>query len=189
MLGVILLAAFYVQDSRERTAPFLFLTDWQGGTPAASRLAEEPLPVPRAAEVDLSRARALLASGHPRDALRLVERVRPVDPLRGEADALREDIQRALLAGGLAPDSQRAPRYNGSARSMKCPKCGYIGFEQTDRCRNCGYDFVLAPSAPPDPDLPLRKGDAGPFGDFDLGEAGPPAAADGSSGIAPAVRP
>ncbi len=65
---------------------------------------------------------------------------------------------------------------------MKCPKCGYIGFEQTDRCRNCGYDFVLAPSAPPDPDLPLRKGDAGPFGDFDLGEAGPPAAADGSRG-------
>ncbi len=109
VLGVILLAAFYVQDSRERAAPFLFLTDGQGGTPAASRLAEEPLPVPRSAEVDLSRARALLASGHPRDALRLVERVRPVDPLRGEADALREDIQRALLAGGLPPAASQPP--------------------------------------------------------------------------------
>src|SRR5262245_55439625 len=30
---------------------------------------------------------------------------------------------------------------------MKCPKCGYLGFEQVDRCRNCGYDFSLAPAA------------------------------------------
>jgi uncharacterized RDD family membrane protein YckC len=28
---------------------------------------------------------------------------------------------------------------------MKCPKCGYLGFESSDRCRNCGYDFSLAP--------------------------------------------
>jgi uncharacterized RDD family membrane protein YckC len=26
---------------------------------------------------------------------------------------------------------------------MKCPKCGYLGFETGDRCRNCGYDFSL----------------------------------------------
>ena len=30
---------------------------------------------------------------------------------------------------------------------MKCPKCGYLGFESVDRCRNCGYDFSLTPSA------------------------------------------
>lgn len=31
---------------------------------------------------------------------------------------------------------------------MKCPKCGYVGFEATDRCRHCGYDFALSsPSA------------------------------------------
>ncbi|MEQ1868899.1 MAG: RDD family protein [Vicinamibacterales bacterium] len=24
---------------------------------------------------------------------------------------------------------------------MKCPKCGYLGFETVDRCRNCGFDF------------------------------------------------
>jgi len=29
---------------------------------------------------------------------------------------------------------------------MKCPKCGYLGFEAVDRCRNCGYDFSLMPS-------------------------------------------
>ena len=30
---------------------------------------------------------------------------------------------------------------------MKCPKCGYLGFETGDRCRNCGYDFSLPPLA------------------------------------------
>ena len=25
---------------------------------------------------------------------------------------------------------------------MKCPKCGYLGFETTDRCRNCQYRFL-----------------------------------------------
>lgn len=32
---------------------------------------------------------------------------------------------------------------------MKCPKCAYVGFEETDRCRHCGYDFSMVPSAPP----------------------------------------
>jgi uncharacterized RDD family membrane protein YckC len=27
---------------------------------------------------------------------------------------------------------------------VKCPKCGYLGFDSGDRCRNCGYDFSLA---------------------------------------------
>lgn len=39
---------------------------------------------------------------------------------------------------------------------MKCPKCGYLGFETTDRCRNCQYDFSLSPSTA-DPDLSLRQ--------------------------------
>jgi len=30
---------------------------------------------------------------------------------------------------------------------MKCPKCGYLGFEHVDRCRNCGYDFSLTSPA------------------------------------------
>ena len=41
---------------------------------------------------------------------------------------------------------------------MRCPKCRYIGFEEQDRCRNCGYDFSL--SQPMEPiDLPIRAGD------------------------------
>jgi uncharacterized RDD family membrane protein YckC len=51
---------------------------------------------------------------------------------------------------------------------MKCPKCGYLGFEATERCRNCGYDFSLAAPAPP-AELPLRTAapDA-PFVDLEL---------------------
>jgi len=26
---------------------------------------------------------------------------------------------------------------------VKCPKCGFLGFETGDRCKNCGYDFSL----------------------------------------------
>ena len=38
---------------------------------------------------------------------------------------------------------------------MKCPKCGYLGFEQVDRCRNCGYEFALA-TRRAEPELTLR---------------------------------
>jgi uncharacterized RDD family membrane protein YckC len=60
---------------------------------------------------------------------------------------------------------------------MKCPKCGYIGYETSERCRNCGYDFALASEPPASPDLPLRT-DAplGPLADFTLeGHEEPPA--------------
>jgi uncharacterized RDD family membrane protein YckC len=51
---------------------------------------------------------------------------------------------------------------------MKCPKCGYLGFETTDRCRNCQYDFSLsAPSS--EPELTLRQDDgADSPGDFEF---------------------
>jgi len=32
---------------------------------------------------------------------------------------------------------------------MKCPKCSYVGFEEADRCRHCGYDFSLVDQIPP----------------------------------------
>lgn len=52
---------------------------------------------------------------------------------------------------------------------MKCPKCGYLGFETGDRCKNCGYDFSLALDELPAPHLPIRKGEPmGPFTDLNL---------------------
>lgn len=52
---------------------------------------------------------------------------------------------------------------------MKCPKCGYLGFETTDRCRNCQYDFSLAPLSP-EPELALKGAErtAETSGGFDL---------------------
>ena len=52
---------------------------------------------------------------------------------------------------------------------MKCPKCGYLGFEQVDRCRNCGYDFSLT-SPVPGPDFTIRRDNetANPLEDLSL---------------------
>lgn len=51
---------------------------------------------------------------------------------------------------------------------MKCPKCGYLGFETTDRCRNCQYDFSLS-AFTTEPDLALREDPAQESpGDFEL---------------------
>jgi uncharacterized RDD family membrane protein YckC len=54
---------------------------------------------------------------------------------------------------------------------MKCPKCGYIGFESADRCKNCGYEFSLStapPQAPPDLPMAAAGDDGGPLRDLAL---------------------
>ena len=58
---------------------------------------------------------------------------------------------------------------------MKCPTCGYIGFESTDRCRNCGYEFALSTPAPPPQDLSLAAGAPdGPLQDLAIRDGGGP---------------
>lgn len=58
---------------------------------------------------------------------------------------------------------------------MKCPKCQYISFESSGRCRNCGYEFSLAVDAAGF-DLPIQTGDEalGPLSDFALERPLPP---------------
>jgi uncharacterized RDD family membrane protein YckC len=55
---------------------------------------------------------------------------------------------------------------------MKCPKCGYFGFEEVDRCRNCGYNYSLtAPAALPDLAIrPAGRDLDGPLEDLELSE-------------------
>jgi uncharacterized RDD family membrane protein YckC len=58
---------------------------------------------------------------------------------------------------------------------MKCPNCEYLAFEQVERCRNCGYDFALAPLSLPE--LPIRTELADtvhPLADLPLTEAAGP---------------
>ena len=43
---------------------------------------------------------------------------------------------------------------------MKCPKCHYLGFETSDRCRNCGYDFSLSVATGAPADLLLAAASA-----------------------------
>ncbi len=135
-------AIFAVPEHREVAA---VLTQPEPQAAPSPSAVERPLPIPRRAETAISRARALAASGRLHDALQALDLVRITDPLRPEADRLRADIQQQLLA------------VNGAA-AMKCPKCGYLGFDDVERCRNCGYDFSLVPA--PDPELEIRSGDA-----------------------------
>ena len=65
---------------------------------------------------------------------------------------------------------------------MKCPKCGYLGFEPVERCRNCGYDFSLTAATQTLPDLAIRResADFSPLDDLtliDAASAPPPAVA------------
>jgi hypothetical protein len=72
----------------------------------------EPLPVPAATEAFLARAQALFASGRLRDALNELARIPLGDALRDDADALRGQIQRELLAVAAAepaPPAEAVP--------------------------------------------------------------------------------
>ena len=69
---------------------------------AAGATRETPLPVPSTAEVSLARARAWTGIGRLRDALLALDAIRPGDPLRPQADDLRAEIQRQLLAAARA---------------------------------------------------------------------------------------
>jgi tetratricopeptide (TPR) repeat protein len=68
--------------------------------------AADPLPLPSSSELYLSRGRAFYQSGRLRDALRELDRVPVGDSGRAEADRLRGQIQRALLA--VTADSRPA---------------------------------------------------------------------------------
>jgi uncharacterized RDD family membrane protein YckC len=68
---------------------------------------------------------------------------------------------------------------------MKCPKCAYVGFEESPRCRHCGYDFSFA--TPADAEPPAADAASGPatgqpssLADefFAAGRVGPPPSLD-----------
>ncbi len=66
------------------------------GSPGGTH-AGDALPMPRASDVALARARTLMEGGHVPDALRLLESIGALDPRRVEADRLRAELQERLL--------------------------------------------------------------------------------------------
>lgn len=75
------------------------------GTPIAATVTPAALPVPSPTESYLAQGRALFAGGKLRDAMRSLERVPLGDSLRPDADRLRGEIQRELLAVASAEAS------------------------------------------------------------------------------------
>jgi hypothetical protein len=83
---------------------------------AAAPIAREtPLPLPLRGETALASARAFMASGHLRDALAALDSIRPTDAQKPDADRLRADIQRQLLAVAAVP-AGAADREKGERR-------------------------------------------------------------------------
>ena len=77
-------------------------------TPVSAPLTLAPLPVPSPTEAYLAQGRSLFAGGKLRDAMRVLERVPLGDALRPNADRLRGEIQRQLLAVATAETASRA---------------------------------------------------------------------------------
>jgi hypothetical protein len=89
------LAAWFVASPATSALwPPAFAPETIVALPAASA----PLPVPAPTEVYVAQGRELFAAGKLRDALRALDRVPLGDSLRPEAERLRGQIQRELLA-------------------------------------------------------------------------------------------
>ncbi|MCR4373355.1 MAG: hypothetical protein NUW22_00735 [Acidobacteria bacterium] len=82
--------------------------------PPVSSITPEPVTVLTSADVALVRARTLFARGRLAEALRALDRVGPEQAARADADTLRVDIQRLLLAaagqGRVSGDGRQGPR-------------------------------------------------------------------------------
>jgi tetratricopeptide (TPR) repeat protein len=83
----------------------LAFSAWQPAEPVAPPvlLASKAVPVLTSSDVALVRARTLYARGRLADALKALDRVTLTSELRPEADRLRVEIQRLLLAANASP--------------------------------------------------------------------------------------
>lgn len=104
---VLLCGAAYVVVDRDRVATWWRMASDPGISPPA--LPAEPLPMPRASDQAMVRARQLFEHGRLREAMQTLATIRVDDPVRGDADALLADIERALLARAGLTQTPSAP--------------------------------------------------------------------------------
>jgi hypothetical protein len=114
--AVVLLAAVVVALTWDRLVPFSPAAELRSTEVSPAVAQPAALPLPSTADLVLARARALSARGHLHEALRLVETIGPGDQRRAEADELRAELQRTLIAAvstpaqaGGGPPASRAP--------------------------------------------------------------------------------
>jgi hypothetical protein len=96
LAGALLLAAFW-----DRFTP-LWQIEPRRVVESVQPAQPDALPLPSSSELVLAQARALVARGHLHEALRAVDDISIDDARRPEADRLRAEIQRALLASAGA---------------------------------------------------------------------------------------
>jgi hypothetical protein len=96
------------------------VVDWRGlAGPAPVPIAAPPVvrdsgpPLPRRGEIALARARSLAAGGRLRDAIAALDDVRPTDAQRADADRLRGDLQRRLIAASVVTTAEVRARGEG----------------------------------------------------------------------------
>jgi tetratricopeptide (TPR) repeat protein len=111
LVVAVLIGIYIVSVSRVQWQTMVPLLLWS--EPAVSQATTAPiaqdlsLPLPRRGEMALTRARALAQSGRLHEALTALDGVRATDSQKEEADRLRADLQRQLLA--LTPMPPPAP--------------------------------------------------------------------------------
>jgi hypothetical protein len=105
LLPIVAGAALFIfrgAESPRQPAPFE-----QG--PVSSVSAAESLPLPRRGEDALNRAKTLSTTGRLRDALTALDRVRPTDPQKADADRLRAELQKRLIELEALPSPAASP--------------------------------------------------------------------------------
>jgi len=117
--GIVALAVFAASRDQINWRSLVDLARSAGrvAAPAAPPVAREiALPLPRRGETTVGQARALAASGRLHDALAILESIRHTDPQKADAELLRGDLQRQLLALTTIPqpapleDEKEVPR-------------------------------------------------------------------------------
>jgi tetratricopeptide (TPR) repeat protein len=111
---------YIVVSSRGEWRPWSALAGGRGTPTSAPTVREVAFSVPTAGEMALASAKRRMSRGDLHAALATLERVRPTDPMKREADRLRTDIQRELLRSATdgSPDSA-AGESGAEPREMK----------------------------------------------------------------------
>jgi hypothetical protein len=100
LLALVALGAYAASASDGDWRSWLNLPNVRSTAAIAPATRDVVLAIPRRGETALTRARSLAAGGDLHDALSVLDRVRPTDPQRSDADRLRADLQRELLRLG-----------------------------------------------------------------------------------------